>query len=91
MSQSEFFKPRFKYYPPEEVKRIRQTLGETPAQFAERFFLSEAAVKAWESPEGSSKHREVVGAAARCMYWAEVEITQRGSAQNNLIRLGMKK
>ena len=91
MSQSEFFKPRFKYYPPEVVKRIRETLGETPAQFAERFFLSEAAVKAWESPEGSSKHREVLGAVARCMYWAEVEISQRGSSQNNLIRLGMKK
>ena len=68
-----------------------QTLGETPAIFAERFFVSEAAVKSWISPIGSTKHREVVGAAARCMYWAEIETTQRGSAQNNLIRLGMKK
>ena len=91
MSRSEFFKPRFKYYSPEEVKRIMQTLGETPAEFAERFFLSKAAVISWISPIGSSKHREVVGAAARCMYWAEVEISQRGSSQNNLIRLGMKK
>ena len=91
MSQSEFFKPRFKSYSPEDVKRIMQTLGETPVIFAERFFVSEAAVKAWISPVGSSKHREVLGAAARCMYWAEVEISQRGSSQNNLIRLGMKK
>ena len=87
MYRYEFFQPGFVSYSPGEVRRIRAALGESIEDFANRFFVSKEAVKSWEAPEGSAKHREVIGAAARCMYWAAVEANERPSAKNNLIRL----
>jgi len=87
MYRFEFFQPGFVSYSPGEVRRIRAALGESVEEFAGRFFVSREAVKSWEAPEGSVKHREVIGAAARCMYWAAVEANERPSAKNNLIRL----
>ncbi len=90
MSLSKFFVPEFILYTAAEVRRIRQCLGESQAEFARRFFVSVAAVKSWEAQEGTSKHRDVTGAAARCMYWAAEEANNNPSAINNLIRLGVR-
>ncbi len=74
-------------YEPHEIKRIMDMLGESPAEFADRFYVSESAVKSWITPEGKPKHRPLVGPAARLMYWAAVEANERGSGFNNLIRV----
>lgn len=86
----QIFKPGFVCYSPAEIKRIRQTLGESPEEFAQRFFVSQDAVKSWETVEGQVKHRECTGPAARLMYWAAVEANERGCSKNNLIRLGCR-
>jgi len=79
-----FFAPGFVGYEPGEVRMIRARLGETREQFARRFFVETSTIKAWEST--GKKRREVLGAAARVMYWAAVEANQSGAAVNNLIR-----
>jgi len=77
-------------YTPAEIRRIRQTLGETVEKFAERFKLSATAVKAWETPEGQAKHRECEGPAAVLMWWAAQEANARGCKTGNLIRLASR-
>ena len=86
----QIFNKPFICYSPSEIKRIRETLGETQEVFAQRFFVSVDAVQSWEAKEGSTKHRECLGAAARLMYWCAVEASERGSAKGNLIRLAIR-
>ena len=74
-------------YDPKEIKRIMDMLGESPAEFAERFYVSESAVKSWITPEGKPKHRPLFGPALRLMYWAAKEANERGCGVNNLIRM----
>lgn len=74
-------------YEPEEIKKIMYMLGESPVEFAERFYVSESAVKAWITPEGKPKHRPLVGPAVRLMYFAAMEANERPSGVNNLIRM----
>lgn len=74
-------------YEPHEIKRIMQMLGESPAVFAERFYVSESAVKAWITDAGKPKHRPLYGPALRLMYFAAQEANEKGCAVNNLIRM----
>jgi len=60
-----------KEYDPEDVRRIRDYLELSPKKFGDMFHQSAEAVEAWESPEGSGKHRKVSGAAARVMQLVE--------------------
>jgi len=80
------FKYPFVCYEPDEVRLIRNKLGETRKEFARRFFVDYSTVKGWESKRGSKKHREVLGAAARVMLWTAEEANKCGSSVNNLIR-----
>lgn len=65
------FSVPFHNYTPYEVRHIRLALCKSTAEFAEWFIVSEDLVKAWESEEGSARHREVYGPAARLMWCAE--------------------
>lgn len=82
-------KTPFVCYSPAEIKLIRNKLGETQEEFAQRFFVSTEAVRAWESPEASPKHRECLGAAAKLMWWTAQEANERGCVKGNLIRLAV--
>jgi len=90
INPDDIFKPAFVCYEPHEIKRIRQSLAESPVEFAKRFGVSDSAVKAWESPRGTAKHAECLGAAGKLMYWAAVVANQSGSSNGNLIRLAMR-
>ena len=83
----EVFKSPCIAYGPKEIKRIMNMLGESAAEFAERFYVSECAVKSWITPEGKPKHRPLVGPAVRLMYFAALEANERGCGFNNLIRV----
>lgn len=79
--QLEFiFKIPFVLYSPEEIRTIRLTLGETTAQFAQRFKAAESTIKGWEAPMGSASHRDCEGANATIMWiCAHLANTKAGS------------
>ncbi len=67
----ELLKMKFVLFSPERIAGIRKTLGKSPQEFAEYFFLTKDAVINWESPEGTTKYRELNGPAARIMLGLE--------------------
>lgn len=64
----------FKDWSPEEVRKIRQSLNKTTAQFAEMFIVSEDLIKAWEAPRTSKRHRDVYGPESVLMREAEAMV-----------------
>ena len=71
METSDIFAAKFERYSPERIKAIREALGMTQAEFANKFCLEEATIQGWEAPEGKKKHREHGGPAFFVLYYLE--------------------
>lgn len=75
----------FVLYSPERIKAIRESLEETREEFGQRFFVAEDTVKCWELKEGSVKHRELPGPAARLMLLVESEALKKRDDKNKIL------
>jgi DNA-binding transcriptional regulator YiaG len=81
-----------KGYSPERVKWIRKWIGANVSQseFGDYFHQTAEAVKSWEAPEGSDKHREVSGSASRVMQLLECMAMSRRGEKNSALERAIK-
>jgi len=91
MKAREIFKPAVIARSPKEIKLLRIMLGESHAQWSDRFRCSISSVKKWEQPaikngKENLEHREPSGSEYLLLHWAAVEAQERGCNTGNLIR-----
>ncbi len=87
----------FVAYEPEEIKRIRVSLGKTNEEFSDIFKLSLDEIKAWQTPRISSKtgkpsqkHRDPQPPACILLFWCAVVVNTNPACRNNQIRLAAR-